>query len=358
MIDPFEFVANPARVVFGSGTIAQVPAELARLDARRVLVLTTPQQQVQGQAILDMLGQVGAGIFSDATMHTPVDVTERALKIVKELRADCVVAIGGGSTTGLGKAIALRTDLPQLVIPTTYAGSEMTTILGETNAGRKTTIRDLKVLPETVIYDVDLTLGLPPVMSGTSGINAIAHAVEALYADNGNPVLAQLAEQGIRHLARSLPTIARTPTDIEARTDALYGAWLCAICLGTAGVALHHKICHTLGGSFDLPHAETHTIVLPHAVGYNAPAIPDAMAALRRALDSDSPADALFDLAADIAAPLGLAEIGMATADVTRAVDILLENRFFNPRSLDRARLEVLLADAVAGRRPRTDSLS
>src|SRR5262249_49398149 len=161
-----------------------------------------------------------------------------------------------------------RTDLPQIVVPTTYAGSEMTPILGETAGGAKTTQKTLKVLPEVVIYDVELTLSLPVAISGVSGMNAIAHAIEALYAQDANPVIELMALEGIRALAGALPRIAEAPKDVEARSDALYGAWLCGVCLGSVGMALHHKLCHTLGGSFGLPHAETHTVVLPHATRY------------------------------------------------------------------------------------------
>ena len=191
------------------------------------------------------------------------------------------MALGGGSTIGLAKAIALRTDLPQIAIPTTYAGSEMTPILGETKDGRKTTQKSMKVLPEVVIYDVDLTMTLPAGLSGTSGINAIAHAVEALYAEDANPIISVLAEQSIAALGRALPQIAADPSDREARSDAQYGAFLAGACLGSVGMALHHKLCHTLGGTFDLPHSETHTIVLPHALAYNAPAVPKAVDADR-----------------------------------------------------------------------------
>src|SRR6185312_3310989 len=196
------------------------------------------------------------GVFTEATMHTPVEVTERAMQAVRDNGADCTVALGGGSTTGLGEAIALRTDLPQVVIPTTYAGSEATPILGETKDGLKTTQRSMKVLPEVILYDVDLTLTLPVGLSVTSGMNAIAHAVEALYAQDANPITSLMAEEAIRALARALPVIVADPCNVEARSDALYGAWLCGVCLGTVGMALHHKLCHTLGGTFDLPHAE------------------------------------------------------------------------------------------------------
>lgn len=220
----------------------------------------------------DRLDGLATGVFDEAAMHTPTDVTERGLARARDLGADCLVALAGGSTTGLGEAIALRTDLPQVVVPTAYAGSEATPIPGETEGGRKTTRRSPKVLPEVVVYDVDLTLTLPVGLPVTSGFNAVAHAVEALYAEEANPVISMLAEAGIVALARALPRIAAEPRDREARSDALHSAWTCGTCLGSVGMALHHKLCHVLGGRFDPPHAETHTVVPPHAVAYNAPA--------------------------------------------------------------------------------------
>ncbi len=244
-------------------------------------------------------------------MHTPVEVTEEAIGIVRDSAIDGTVAIGGGSTTGLGKAIAVRTDLPQIVIPTTYAGSEMTNLLGETAKGEKKTRRDPKIRPETVIYDVDLTLSLPPALSATSGMNAIAHAVEGLYARDGNPIIRLMAEEGIRALGKALPAIVRDPHDRDARSDALYGAWLCGMVLAGAEVALHHKLCHVLGGSFDLPHAETHAVILPHVAAYNAKAAPEAIARVARALGVSDAAPALFDLDVATGAPTALRDIGM-----------------------------------------------
>ena len=270
LMQNFTYEAASVRVLFGAGTLDQLANELARLGISRALILTTPGRQQQASSIASMLGDRCVGTFSHAAMHTPVRVTDRAMACVKQLDADGVVAIGGGSTTGLGKAIALRTDLPQVVVPTSYAGSEMTSILGETRDGVKTTQSSPKVLPETVIYDVDLTLTMPSSLSATSGLNAIAHAVEALYARDRNPVVSLMAEEGIRNLARALPKIKADTGDIEARTEALYGAWLCGSCLGAVGMALHHKLCHTLGGAFNLPHAETHAAILPHAVADRA----------------------------------------------------------------------------------------
>ncbi|MFC2990964.1 maleylacetate reductase [Halomonas tibetensis] len=354
-MQPFVYNGLPSRVVFGQGTLSGLAAEVEQLDCRRALVLATPQQQEQARKVLEQLGDRGVGLYTEAAMHTPVEVTEHAMRVVEELGADCTVAIGGGSTIGLGKAIALRTGLPQVVIPTTYAGSEMTPILGETRDGIKTTQRTLEVLPETVIYDVDLTLSLPAGMSGTSGINAIAHAVEALYARDRNPVISLMAEEGIAALARSLPVIAADPGNVQARSDALYGAWLCGSCLGAVGMSLHHKLCHTLGGSFDLPHAETHTIVLPHAVAYNAPAAPEAMMRIGRALGCDDPAAGLFDLAKAVVAPTALEEIGLRQEDVERAVEIATRNPYWNPREVEAKGIHRLLSHALVGRRPSSE---
>ncbi len=352
MIGSFTFENLPCRVVFGSGTLSAAKAEIERLGGKRALVLTTPQQEAQGAKLGSALGPFYAGLFAGATMHTPVEVTEQALAAMKACDADCVVSLGGGSTTGLGKALALRTGVNQLCIPTTYAGSEMTPILGETKDGLKTTVRSNDVLPETVIYDVDLTLSLPAGLAATSGINAIAHAVEALYARDRNPVISLMAEEGIRALASALPAIAAKSDDREARTEALYGAWLCGVCLGTVGMALHHKLCHTLGGTFDLPHAETHTIVLPHVLAYNAPAVPDAMARIARAIGAADAAQGLYDLARRLNAKLALRDIGMPERGIDKAADLAVTNAYWNPRPLERNAIRDLIARAWSGEPP------
>lgn len=349
---PFIYNALASRVVFGQGALVRLGAELARLGCERALVLSTPEQADLAQRAEAAADGRAAGIFAGARMHTPVDVTERALDVLREMKADCLVSVGGGSTTGLGKALALRTGLPQVAIPTTYAGSEMTPILGETQDGRKVTQRNDKLLPGTVIYDVDLTFSLPPALSATSGMNAIAHAAEALYAQDANPVTSLMAEEGIRALATALPVILQNPQDTPARNEALYGAWLCGICLGTVGMALHHKLCHVLGGSFDLPHAETHTVILPYAMAYNASAAPQAMQRLARALKAEDAATALWQLGARLGTPRSLAAIGMPVAGLERAADIALQNPYWNPRPLERAAILNLLRKAHAGEAP------
>jgi alcohol dehydrogenase class IV len=348
------FVYNglPARVVFGAGALAKLPEELARLGATRALVLSTPEQKESAQSVKSALGPRAAGLYDKAAMHVPTEIAEEARRIARELGADCCVTVGGGSTTGLGKAIALTSTLPILAVPTTYAGSEMTPIYGITEGGAKKTGRDVRVLPRAVIYDPNLTLSLPPRLSAASGMNAIAHAVEALYSHEGNPIISLMAEEGIRAMAAALPKILQQPKDLNARGDALYGAWLCGIALGSAGMALHHKLCHVLGGSFNLPHAETHSIVLPHAVRYNQAAAPDAMARIEKAIQAKDAAAGIFDLEKKLGLPLRLADIGMKEADLERAARIATEAPYPNPRKVEYAPVLELLRNAYEGRKP------
>jgi maleylacetate reductase len=339
-------------VVFGSGSLAKLSEEIERLGARRALVLCTPQQKEQAQDVAARLGTRCAGIFDQAVMHVPIETARAARDEARRLDADCAVAVGGGSTTGLGKAIALESSLPILAIPTTYAGSEMTPIYGITEGGLKKTGRDSRVLPKTVIYDPTLTLGLPSGLSATSGMNAIAHAVEGLYAEDANPITSLLATEGIRALAQGLPRVVANPQDLEGRSQCLYGAWLCGAVLGSVGMALHHKLCHTLGGSFNLPHAETHTVVLPHAVAYNRAAAPEAMRLAADAIGAEDAARGLYALARALEAPLGLKDIGMRESDLDRAAEIAAKSPYYNPRPVEYGAIRKLLDDAYHGREP------
>ncbi|MBS0505981.1 MAG: maleylacetate reductase [Proteobacteria bacterium] len=353
MTTPFSYDINPARIVFGPGTLARVGDEIKRLGASRALILSTPFQQADAQALARQLGPLSAGVFAEAAMHTPVAVTARAMAAFDAAGADCVVALGGGSTIGLGKAIAYRNDAPQVVVATTYAGSEVTPILGQTEDGVKTTVRDPKILPEVVIYDPDLTLGLPVAMSVTSGLNAMAHALEAVYARDRNPVASLMAVEGVRALQGALPVIVADPRNAAARSDALYGSWLCGTVLGTVGMALHHKLCHTLGGSFDLPHAETHAIVLPHSAAYNAQA---AAAELRplTALFGGDIGGGLYDFARSLGAPLALKDLGLQESQLDQAADLTVKNPYWNPRPIARDAVRALLQRAWEGTRPQS----
>jgi alcohol dehydrogenase class IV len=359
---PFAYTAAPARVVFGAGALQHLGREIAALGAQRALVLSTPEQQESALRVAALLGERAAGVYAEARMHVPIETARGARAEARRVGADCAVAIGGGSTTGLGKAIALEaagdgTRFPILAIPTTYAGSEMTPIWGLTEGGVKKTGRDARVLPAVVLYDPELTLTLPLAMTVTSAMNAIAHAAEGLYAHDGNPVMALMAEEGIRAAAAALPPLLADARDLDARSDALYAAWLCGTVLGNVAMGLHHKLCHTLGGTFDLPHAEVHTVVLPHALAYNAAAARDAMARVVRALANagraaPSAPRGVFDLAIEHGAPTALRDIGMPAAGLDRAADLAVSNQYPNPRPLERAAIRELLQRAYEGARP------
>ena len=348
----FTYTALPSRVVFGVGSLGRLADEVDHLGARRALVLSTQDQRPLAERVSRLLGERSAGIHAAAVMHVPLPVAEAARAEAARLAADCLVAAGGGSTVGLAKAIALTTGLPILAVPTTYAGSEMTSIWGLTEEAAKRTGRDPRVLPRTVIYDADLTLGLPAALSASSGMNAIAHAVEALYAEDANPITSLMAEEAIRALAGALPVVVRAPADLAARSEAQYGCWLAGACLGAVGMGLHHKLCHTLGGSFDLPHAEVHSIVVAHATAYNRDAAPEAMARVARALGADDAARGLFDLARRLGLRMRLADIGMAADSLDHAADLATRQAYPNPRRVTRDGVRALLQDAYEGRAP------
>lgn len=348
----FVYHAQPNRVVFGSGTLPLLAEELRRLEIRRALVLCTPQQTEVAENIFALLGELGAGVCARAVMHTPVEATALALEDLQSSAADGLVSVGGGSTIGLGKALSVRTGLPHVAVPTTYAGSEMTPILGETENGVKTTRRAPEILPAATLYDVDLSLGLPRDLSTTSGLNAIAHAVEALYAPDGNPIVGLMAEESIRSLAHALRAIHLNPGDREARHVALYGSWLAGTCLGSVSMSVHHKLCHTLGGTFDLPHAETHAVVLPYVLAFVEKAVPETTAAIRRALACEAGAPAgLQDLAREIGAPRSLAEIGMPEDGIELAAQRAVANPYWSPVPLDLDAALGILRSAYDGRR-------
>ena len=351
MTRPFVFPGLQTRVVFGHGTLAQVADEVARLGRSRALVLSTPHQEGEAQALAGQLGDKAAGVFAGAAMHTPVEVTDQAVAAFRSLDADCVVSLGGGSTTGLGKAIAVRTGADQVVIPTTYAGSEMTDILGETAGGEKTTRRDPAIRPEAVVYAVALTLTLPVALTVTSALNAIAHAMEGFYAPDRHPVTEALSREAMLAFRDALPALAEDPQDREARAKALFAAWGCSLTLGHVTMALHHKLAHVLGGSFGLPHAETHAVLLPHTTAYNEPAVGDLLKPIADTFGGRAGAG-LWHFAKSVNAPLRLADLGLKEADLDRAAEIATKNPYANPRPVSRDGIRQLLQQAYDGHCP------
>ncbi|MGW1786352.1 maleylacetate reductase [Streptomyces sp. NPDC002143] len=345
----FAYEALPMRVVFGAGSLARVPDEVERLGLRRVLILATPRGRELADRVAELLGHASAGVFDRAREHVPAEIAEAARAAAQDAGADGCLAVGGGSTIGLGKAIALETGLPVTAVPTTYSGSEMTPVWGLTAQGRKQTGRDPAVLPRSVVYDPELTAGLPVPVSVTSGFNAVAHAVEALYAPDASPIVSLMAVDGVRSLLSALPAIATEPGDPQARGKALRGAWLCGACLGATTMSLHHKLCHVLGGTFGLPHAATHTVVLPYATAFNLPAAPAAERILRRATDTYDVPGHLARLSTALGAPHSLADLGLTAADLPQVVEQVLAAPYANPRPVTRDALHSLLTDALHG---------
>jgi maleylacetate reductase len=348
----FEFAALPWQIIFGVGSVSRLPAELDRRELRRALVLSAPEQRDHAEQIATLIGERAAGIFDQAVMHVPVATVAAASAVAASVQADSTVSIGGGSTTGLGKALALRDGLANVAIPTTYAGSEMTNVWGMTDAGRKQTGRDNRVVPAFAIYDPELTLDLPAAISGPSGLNAMAQAVVNVTAASPNPIITALAIDGIRAIARGLPTVILSPRDIDARSDVLYGACLCGAALGVGITGLHHRLCHTLGGSFNTSHADTHAILLAYSVAYNASAAAEGTARVADALGVADAAAGIFDLLHSVSAVTNLEQLGLRAADLDRAADLATETPCANPAPVSRAAVRQLLGRAFAGERP------
>ncbi len=348
----FVYTSHPSRVIFGAGSAAGIADEVRRFGASRVLLLAGRHVRTQAAVVEKALGPLLADRFDGAVMHTPVEVTERVILRIALHDVDAVVAVGGGSTTGLAKALALRTGLDQVILPTTFAGSEVTPVLGETSDGVKVTQSSPHIQPETVIYDVDFVAGMPIPLAVTSAINALAHAVEALYAENANPIVDAVALEAITAINRGIPSLGADLADVEGRSDLLLAGWLAGTCLASVGMGLHHKICHVLGGSFGLPHAPVHTVMLPHVMAYNAVSVPRVMERVAGTLDTASAPSGVYDLIVAAGGPTTLAELGMLESDLDEAARIVTERTYPNPREVTEVGVRRLLGEAFEGTRP------
>lgn len=349
---PFVHDALAQRVVFGNGAIERVPDELELLHGRRVLLIADRSAATWAERLVEQLGRSVVARIHDVRVHVPVEHAVRARHLARTTDTDVVLTIGGGSATGLGKAIAMEVPIPILAVPTTYAGSEMTPIWGLTEGARKRTGRDPRVQPRVVVYDPVLTLTLPPEIAGPSGMNALAHCAEALYAPGADPITSTMAEEGIRTLVSGLPRVVSTPDDLDARGAVLIGACLAGASFGLAGSGLHHKICHVLGGAYDLPHAELHAVVLPHALGLVAPLEPAAMVRIGAAIGTSDVPGAVYELGRRLGIPSSLAAIGMPVDRLDEAADLVADAVASGPTGITREAIHDLLADALDGRRP------
>lgn len=341
------------RVRFASAQAAvMLAAEVAERGAERLMVIAAPAEQELARRITTGLP---VSIFHDeVAMHVPVEVAERARQSAVAADADLLITVGGGSTAGLGKAVAMNTGLAIVAVPTTYAGSEATNVWGLTEGKKKITGVDARVLPATVIYDAELTLSLPVEMSVASGLNALAHGIDSMWAPRADPLNQALAAEGIRALNKGLPRVMADPGEVSGRELTLYGAYLTAVAFASAGSGLHHKICHYLGGRFDLPHAQTHAIVLPHVLALNGPAAPEAEKRIAAAFGSDDALSGLLALSEQTSAPRALKDHGLRHAQISEAVAALVDVvPDSNPRTVSAEDLRSLLEAAWDGTFPR-----
>jgi maleylacetate reductase len=350
-MNSFTYDSLSNRVVFGVGARRSVLEEVQRLKAARVLLIADAHDHQRSDEIAEYLGDSCVAIFTDVVQHVPLLQATRVRELASEVGADVTVTFGGGSATGFGKVVALSHHLPQICIPTTYAGSEQTPIWGMTSGNDKQTGRDVAALPEVVLYDPELTLALPVAIAGPSGMNALAHSIEGLYSPGANPVSSVVAFESIRVLVKHLPQLIERPGDIAERSSLLYGAYLAGTVLAVTGTSLHHKICHVLGGLYGLDHGQMNAVMLPYALQFNAPAIPEIYERLSELLGGDA-SQVVYDLVTKLGAPQDLTSIGFPDGGVDAAAPMIVKAAQGNVRALDDEQAGALLRACVLGQRP------
>lgn len=345
----FDHTTLGQRVLFGTGrALDGVLAAIESLGAQRVLLIA-------GGSATELAEQLAARApvaarIQDIVQHVPVENGRAAVAAAHDAAADAVVAIGGGSAVGLAKIVARDTRLPVVAVPTTFAGSEATNVWGQTEDGHKTTGVDDHVLPAVIVYDAALSRSLPGDLAAASGLNAVAHAVDGLWAPGADPINRELGAAGLRALVPALQTLADDPDDVDARDRLLYGAYLAAVAFASAGSGMHHKICHVLGGAYGLPHAQLHAIVLPYVTAFNTPAAPEAAARISDAMGGASAAAGLLSLREQLGVAPSLSAIGMAEQDVPEAARLALAAiPAANPRPVHLDDVERIIHAAWAG---------
>jgi len=343
---------TPHRVLFRSGAVAEIEHEIARLDSKRCLVISTPGRITMAQQVADLMGARCAGIHAEAKSHIPIELVRQTQSNMASIGVDSLVAIGGGASIGLAKAIALESNLPFVVIPTTYCGSEMTGFCGITVDGVKRMHKSLSMLAQSVIYDPDLTLQLPLTVTVPSAMNALAHCIDALYVQTTSPITSCAAIEGLRVITQSLRRVRETPLDLGARSELFYGAYLGGAAL-TGGFALQHRLAQLIGGALGLPHADAHAAILPYVVAFNAPFAPQADDHIARTLEVNHAGAGLYDFAISVGSPLGLKSLGMKESAIELCTQLVIkDDNKLNPRPLDAEAVRQLITDAFHGRRP------
>jgi len=345
----FTHESLPQRVTFATGEApAAVVAEMAALGGTKAMLIASERAK-------DLADPIAAEIpvalrHKEVVMHVPTEVARRARDAARETGVDVLVSVGGGSTTGLAKAVALTSGLPIIAVPTTYAGSEATNVWGLTDGEKKTTGTDQLVLPRSIVYDATLLITLPGDMTVASGLNALAHCVDAMWGPRVDPIDQVLAGEGIRGLAEGLPQVAADSTSIPGIEQTLYGAYLAAVAFASAGSGMHHKICHVLGGMFNLPHAQTHAVVLPYVLAFNVDNAPQAERRIAASFDADTAVEGLALLRAALDAPEALKDYGMPEDGIAKALGpIMSAIPDSNPTPVTEENLRSLLRNAWAG---------
>jgi alcohol dehydrogenase class IV len=335
----------PCRVLVGRGARREIPGEIERLGARQVLLVSTGSAKAAAGELTEAFGSRLAACFDRPVVHTPVEVTAEVMGVVEQTGADSVVAIGGGSAIGLAKAVAARTGIAQIAVPTTYAGSEVTPVLGETEEGVKTTRRDPAIAPGTVVYDAELTVKMPVGLTLTSSLNALAHGVEALWAQDATAVTDGLATESIQGILSLLPEPLANPSGVSGRERLQSAAWLAGLCLAQTQMGLHHQLAHALGGTFGLPHAELHAMLLAHVLAFNLPAAPEAAARLARITGTD-PVAVVSRLARSHNGPTTLSALGVPRDGLHAVAERVVARPYPNPRPLTVDGIDELLNQA------------
>ncbi len=366
-MDSFVYRTHRQEIIFAPGALAQIGEAITHSGWTRLVLYASPSMQKAAhiEKIRTALGNRLVAVYGEVRPHVQDQQVQEAVELAVQCEADAVIGLGGGSPIGMAKAVASRLgEIQVIAIPTTYAGSEMTPVFGITHTDedppRKVTVNDPRIVPSLVVYDPQLTLDLPPELTASTGINALAHCIEALYSKTRNPLSTAAAKEAVGHIQKALLRCYQDGTDVEARSEMLLGSHLAGVSLATVSMGLHHGLCHVLGGSANVPHGLANAILLPHAIRFNADAaatelLPaaDVMGAPETYRQQKDRIDALADLISSLIGrmnlPQHLRDVGVNENDLPELARIAFQNKTIqnNPRPVtDVEQLETLLRGA------------
>jgi maleylacetate reductase len=365
-MEQFHYVSYAQEIIFAPGSARQVGQAAERRGWRNLMLCANRSMQSNGtiDSIKSSLGERLVAVYDRVQPHVQDIQFHEVLATTREKSVDAVIGLGGGSSLGMAKAVGFESHLPIIAIPTTYAGSEMTSVYGITHTDedppRKVTVSDPGVTPKLVLYDPELTLALPPALTASTGINALAHCMEALYSKTRTPISTAAAVHGVRHIIGALLNCYLDGKDLEARTQMLLGSHLAGFSLASASMGLHHGLCHVLGGTANVPHGIANAIILPHAIRFNADATATQLIPAAEAIGVpvnrvnpmvvvEALVQKIFYLIGKMTLPQRLRDAGVAESDLSRLAQIAFQNRTVqnNPNPItEPAQIETLLREA------------